>query len=262
MIKDSNLTGNDSLIITNGCSFVAGHDGEKFPNRILARVLGNKMSSDFVSLAKSCNSNDAIFRTTFNYLTSNDFLNKEHEYKKTYLIIGLSDYGRLEFYNDTENTYLQYSLATASASSNIGTFESDFKFIETENKLLSNHLKNSLTPVPELSLHEFMLVYELVLNKYKVHMHRNVREMVLLNSYCIQNNINLLFFNALHGIDVKDIPTGINFYKKFSFYEHFASWKESLTPDTLIPDDGHPNELGVDIMSDELIEYMNKLNRK
>jgi hypothetical protein len=259
METHSNFAGTDSLIITNGCSFVEGHDSSSFPDRNLAHVLGTKMNTDFISLAMPCNSNDAIFRTTFNYLTSNDFLNKEHEYKKTYLIIGLSDYGRLEFYNDKTQTYAQYSLSSWSATTNIVNFPNDLQFIENENRVLSENLRGSSTSLPELTLHEFMLVYELVLNKYEVHLHRNVREMVLLNMYCIQNNINLLFFNAMCGIHVEDIPSEVNFYKKFTVDGHFKNWKDSLTPDTTIPGDGHPNELGVDIMTDDLIEYMNKL---
>jgi len=239
----------DTFLITNGCSFVEGHNCIENPKVDLGNIISQKLNCDYTNLARGGNSNDAIFRTTFNYLESKSFNNIKTKYNNIYLIIGLTAWARFDMYIKEVDNYISIN---AGGVNGMLTHDLDLNLNLINNEIVHLH-KMYGVDFKNTNLTQFLIQYLTIFGEYEPNKHRILRELELLNSYCKLNNINLVVFNSLEGLKPYDLPSNLNFYK-----DDHKTWFARIEKTNMGYND-HPNGMATEIMANHLINYMSEI---
>jgi len=189
--------------------------------------------SDFENDGFPGGSNKRIVRTTIDWVLYN-----KHKFSNLFVVIGWTYYSRTEIWDEICNSYKQYNITP-----NNGMDKDEKKFLEN--------------------------YWQRTYNEYE-RVNNFLQEIIILQSFLKEKNINYLFFNAIHDINGIKKNININNFQHlineidqkrfFKFYDNnFFNW--SVTEKKYPHGPGyHPLEKGHNEWAKILATYINENN--
>jgi len=189
-------------LVVNGCSFVHGdriysgeehREGNFINEKRFSKLLSDKLECEEVNLSITGSSNDRIFRTTFDWINKNDV-------SDVCIILGLTNWGRFEFYSDTVKRYYPFNPFSAVYKGIL--YKLKDILLPREPRLTDSYLEkiNDKYFDGDVDIEKFYTFME-IFTKYFVSEESCIeklnRDIILLHTYCKFKNIDLIVFNSI-----------------------------------------------------------------
>lgn len=228
-------------IILNGCSFIAGH--HKYKNTSLGYHLKTLSGIDPINLALHGSGTERMFRTTYQYLSSNKITN-------SLIVLGISHWGRIELYDEIKEKFYPINFWNNEFESILKEViaNAESKYVDNEIKLIDNKGWDSTF------LKKFIIFYLATFKNEKIERAKIERELILFEHYCKAYNNTLISFNSLDG--VTDLFESESYIK----IQNSNNWQNIVNTKKLHHSDpefiGHPNsKLNLQVAELILKEY-------